>query len=82
MRLLRPVRGHQQAGHGEFRLSGDPESGEGFSVQVEQADGELVQIVVDPLFGNNSLTPTVADLPSLEQVLDLAEDASLNLPVS
>jgi hypothetical protein len=62
------------------RLSGDPASGEGYAVLVTQPDGEEVSIVVDPLFGNNALTPTTAPLPTLEDVLDLAVHPDLNLP--
>ena len=67
-------------GHDAFKLSGDPDSGAGYVVRVTQADGEQVQIVVDPVFGNNTTVPTGAPLPSLEQVLDLAEDDNLSLP--
>jgi hypothetical protein len=70
----------RRAGHGSFELSGDPASGNGYAIELTQADGEQVQIVVDPLFGNNAVKPTTADLPTLNQVLDLAEDTDLNLP--
>jgi hypothetical protein len=70
----------QVPGHGTVDMSGDPESAAGYAVIVGQDDGEYVQVVVDPLFGNNSLTPTQAGLVSLDRVLALAEDSALNLP--
>jgi hypothetical protein len=69
----------QVPGHGTVVMSGDPESTAGYAVIVEQDDGEYVQVVVDPLFGNNSLTPTQAGLVGLDKVLALAEDPALNL---
>lgn len=75
-----PCRDVTVPGHGQVRISGDPDSGDGYAVQLTQADGEEVSIVVDPLFGNNSLTPTSADLVGLDQVLDLAQSPEFNLP--
>jgi hypothetical protein len=66
--------------HGPVVMSGEPRSGAGYAVIVTQDDGEYVQVVVDPLFGNNSLTPTDAGLVSLDKVLSLAEDPDLDLP--
>jgi len=75
-----PCREVEVSGHGTIRIAGDPDDGEGYAVLLTQADGEEVSVVVDPLFGNNSLTPTATDLVGLERVLDLAESTSFNLP--
>lgn len=70
----------QVPGHGTVTISGDPTSDDGYAVRLTQDDGEHVQIIVDPLFGNNSLTPTEAPLVALDRVLDLAQDPDFDLP--
>lgn len=77
-----PCRDADSPGFGHYLISGDPADGKGFEVIVTQADGEIADVLVDPLYGNNALTPTEAPLPTLDQVLTLAEDPALNLPSS
>ncbi len=69
-----------EPGYGKVRIGGDPSGPNGYEVILTQADGETATVVVDPLFGNNSLTPTGAALPSLKSVLALAADPNFNLP--
>lgn len=68
------------AGFGWVRLGGDPRGPSGYEVVVRQHDGEVAQVLVTPLFGNDSLIETRAHLPGLDQVLALAEDPRFNLP--
>lgn len=75
-----PCRTVNEPGYGEIRLGGDPQGPDGYEVILTQADGEIAHVVVNPLFANNSLTPTLAPLPSLESVLALAADSRLDLP--
>lgn len=50
-----------------------------FEVEYVRADGQTVSVVVDPLFGNNSLTPTEAPMPTLDRVLALVQSPDLPL---
>ncbi len=71
-----------EPGYGEVRLGGDPSGRDGYEVVLTQADGEIAHVVVSPLFGNNSLTPTQEPLPSLDRVLAFATDEQFDMPTS
>lgn len=50
------------------------------TVEVEQADGDVVVLTLDLLFGNNSSVPLSGSDVSVEQLLEAAVDARLDLP--
>ncbi len=75
-----PCRSVHVPGFGTVRLGGDPLGHGGYEVVVRQSDGETAQVLVTPLFGNDSLTPTEARLVGLHRVLALAEDPAFDLP--
>jgi hypothetical protein len=77
-----PCQPVQVPGYGQVLIGGDPNGQGGYEIIYEQADHEIAQVVVTPLFGNNSLTPTQAPLVSLDRVLALAADPAFNLPSS
>lgn len=79
---LPPCRSKQVPGFGKVSLGGDPLGHRDYEVVVRQDDGEIAQVLVTPLFGNDSLTPTRAPLPGLRHVLALATDPAFDLPRS
>lgn len=55
-------------------------SGE-YDVEYTAPGGRTVTVVIDPLFANNSLTPTHVPMPTLDQVLAFVESPDIpNLP--
>jgi hypothetical protein len=50
------------------------------TVELEQADGDVVTLTLDLLFGNNSLVPISGAEVTPEQLLEAAADERLDLP--
>jgi hypothetical protein len=65
-------------GGGTAQVSRD-RSGPGFVVSYVQDDGERVEVLYDPRFGNNADTPTTAAAPRIDDVLELVASDRLNL---
>ena len=73
-----PMRDHSLAGGTSVRVGERPDGA--FAVSHRQPDGETVWVLVEPLFGGNSLEPVAGMEVSRADVFRLVQDERLDLP--
>ena len=72
------MREHSLAGGTSVRVGERPDGA--FAVSHRQPDGETVWVLVEPLFGGNSLEPVAGMEVSRADVFRLVQDERLDLP--